>query len=84
VSRVEVKGNGRYSMAFGVDLFPSIGAFVQVWDHTKYDMPDGDNLVEEHDRSTTGGFNLTEEFVIQLARRYDIDLDPREVWEVFD
>ena len=84
MSRVEVRGNGRYSMAFGVDLLPSIGAFVQVWDHSQYDMPDPDNLVEEHDRTTTGGYNLTEEFVIKLARQYDIPVDPQKVWEVFD
>lgn len=88
MSRETVRGE-KYSMAYGVDHLPSIGAFVQVWLRNteglvEWDMPDAINLVENHNCGTTGGKNLTEEFVIEMARRYDIPLDPYRVYEVFD
>lgn len=84
MSRVEVRGTGNYSMAFGVDHLPTIGAFVQVWDHTEWDTVGPENVVENHDRITTGGYNLSVEFVVALGRKYYINVDPSEVYKAFD
>jgi hypothetical protein len=91
MSRVVIKGK-EFAMAFGVDRSPSIGAFVQVWNHTIGDggpcfNPEDEgyfNGVVRHDCSTAEGRNLTEEFVIELARKHSIPVDPREVYEIFD
>ena len=83
MSRVTVRGE-RYSMAYGVDHMPTIGAFVQVWDHSDYSDPDCENILEEHDRLTTGGLNITEEFILELARKYSIPVDAMDIYRVFD
>ncbi|MAF13867.1 MAG: hypothetical protein CMI53_03170 [Parcubacteria group bacterium] len=89
----EVVSGPQFAMAFGVDHHPAVGAFVQVWDLTKGDPeepcfdPEQDeffNGVEEHNRTTTGGRNLTEEFVLLIARRHGILLEAKKVYEVFD
>lgn len=71
MSRFEARGI-KYSMAYGVDHMPLIGTFVQVWDHSKYDMPDGDNIVLDLHR-------VNKNVVIHLAWEYNIPLDDAEV-----
>ena len=91
---MEVRGRGKYTMAFGVAHLPNISAFVQVWDHEDFDQPydegedeDGNkhtNIVAYEGRGTLNGYPLSVERVVQLARQYDIPVDPHEVWKTFD
>ena len=83
MSRSEAHGES-YSIAFGVDRMPNIGAFVQVWDNTEYDMPDGDNLVESHDGFSSPTVAVDAVFILNLAKKYGIELDPVDVYSALD
>jgi len=72
MSRFEAHGPN-HSLAYGVDHMPLIGTFLQVWDNTKYDMPDGDNIKEDHNR-------VSPEAIIAMAKAYDIPLDFETVY----
>jgi len=85
MSRVEVSGERR-AMAFGVDARMEPGSshtFVQVWDTAEEESPCNEG---------EGGFNnilvseqdVSEERVVELARQYEIPLNPTQVWATFD
>jgi hypothetical protein len=83
MSRYEKHGS-QYSIAYGVDWMPTIGVFVQVWDTTKYDMPDPDNIVAEYDGIRTPTVLVDTEFIVQLAKEHGIELDPVDVYGHLD
>jgi len=67
----------RYSLAYGVDHDPLIGAFVQVWDKTIDTEPDCENVVVDLDGLS--GTVVTPEMVVELATRYDVALNRNDV-----
>lgn len=83
MSRHEAHGDN-YSIAYGVDRMPTIGVFVQVWDNTKGSMPDGDNIVEDYDGFSTPKVYVDTEFIVRLAKKYGIELDPVDVYGNLD
>jgi len=88
--RVVVSGE-KYSMAYGVDRSPMIGTFVQVWDHTVgdgepcFDPEETDyyNGILQINCSTMDGKNLTEEYVMLVAKKFSIPLEKKDVYECF-
>jgi len=76
VSRFEAHGPG-HSLAYGVDRMPLIGTFLQVWDNTEYDMPDGDNIKEDL-------IKVSPEVILVMAKAYDIPLDLNAVYSNLD
>lgn len=73
MSRFEAQGI-KYSMAYGIDHMPLIGTFVQVWDHSKYRMPDETNILVDLNRVNVN-------VVLQIAWEYNIPLNEVEVRE---
>lgn len=78
----ETRSNATHAIAFGVDLLPSIGAFVQVWEKSEEDEPydEGEGQTNIIVREN----HVSEERVIQLAKQYGIDVDPLDVCKIFD
>ena len=75
MSRYEARGE-RYSLAYGVDR--ATGVFVQVWDHSKHEMPDPDNVVFERDRIGHKGCP-NHNIILEAAKLYEIPLEAHMV-----
>lgn len=64
--RIEVRHKTeKKSLAFGTDR--ATGAFLQIWDTTKYPDPDDENLLVDEDEVMTG---LTKEKFLALVEKH--------------
>ncbi len=79
----ETRSNETHAIAFGVDVPLGNRTFVKVWALKDFDQPCNEgpqgfnNILEDE-------WDVSEERVVALAKKYNIPLEPIEVWKLFD